>query len=107
MGSGTCCITNRRCLAKIVRKDQWNAMPASHSHLASPYASRESSLSCVFRFLKRERKNSTSRAILPMTPSIPEGFSSLFCLIQGSDFCCPHVVGTRKGTGALPHFRTR
>jgi hypothetical protein len=59
------------------------------------------------RFRNSERKKSTSSAIRAMTPSPLEGLSIVLALIQGSDFCWPVVVGIRKGTGELAHFRIR
>jgi len=39
-----------------------------------------------------------------VTPQAVEGLSILFCLIQGSENCCPAVVGILNGTGDLPHL---
>jgi hypothetical protein len=58
-----------------------------------------SPFSCVVVLRKSERKQRTSRAIRTTTPPVVDGFSIFDCLIQESDFCCPQVVGMRKGTG--------
>src|SRR5271157_4202976 len=108
MGNGKLIVKNLKCLMRIIRNDQWKAIPASQSHLSEPYAILpSSSLMSTLMFLKRERKSNTSNAILPITPSVPDGLSSLSCLIHGNDFSCPQVVGIRNGTGELAHFTTR
>ena len=58
-------------------------------------------------FRNSDRKSRTSSAIRPRTPSPEEGQSSLAWPIQGSERCCPQVVGIRKGTGTRAHWSTR
>ena len=62
------------------------------------------------RFLRRYRnqiKHKISKAILAITPIALLGLSILFCLIQESDFCWPHVVGILNGTADRAHPITR
>ena len=86
--------------------DQWNTSAPNHSHFADPTPK---SPPCFSTLVLRnsERKNSTSMSMRPTTPAPDEGFSTLLCLTQESDFCWPHVVGMRNGTADFPHFARR
>ena len=94
------------CLIKMNSSDQCIARAASHNDNSVPYTSLRPSTSFDVVFLSNDLNRSISNAILA-TVKIPLcGLSRLSCLIQGNDFCCPHVVGIRKGTGIFAQLIT-
>ena len=73
---------NLKCLNTMIRNAQWKARLNAQRSFSSPYTSFLPSTRSAFVFLNNERKNNTSRAILPITPNVELGLSNLFCLIQ-------------------------
>ena len=106
MAPGTGSRKKRRWRSTMISMDQWNTSAPSHSHFADP-TPRASPCFSVFVLRNSDRNTSTSSSIRPTTPAKDEGFSILFCLTHGSDFCWPQVVGMRNGTADFPHFTRR
>ena len=97
---------SRTCLIRMISSDQCIAIAPSQSARSVVYTSWRPSTIWALVFLSSERKHRISRAILPITLKVPVGFSSRWGLIQLSAFCCPQVVGMRKGTGTLAQVQT-